>query len=107
MGAPLSPVQDPRVQQWEHAVIGASPVLAADRDARAQVISKLYRQYLPAAFKARTPEAELRVWTSLGYYLTTPPTSRKPFALSAEEADAVVEAIRQLVERLPKEDSLN
>ena len=107
MGAPLNSVQDPRVQQWEHAVIGASPVLAADRDARAQVMSKLYRQYLPAAFKAHTPEAELRVWTSLGYYLTTPPTSRKPFALSAEESDALVEAVRQLVERLPKEGSTN
>ena len=85
-------------------MLGASAELAVDSDARTQVLNKLYHQYLPAAFKATTPESDDRVWSSLGYYLRAPTTSRKHFALSQEESDAVVEAVHSLVERLRKEN---
>ena len=99
----MNPGQNPPALQWEQAVIDNSALLAVDPEARSQVLSKLYRQYLPAAFKARTPESDDRVWSSLGYYLRSPSTSRKCFALSQEESDAVVEAVHRLVERLRKE----
>ena len=99
----MSRDQDPTAQQWEQAVIDASAVLAGDSDARYQVLSRLSREYLPAALAARTPDADDRVWSSLSSYLRTPATGRKPFALPIEEAEAVVEAIHSIVEQLRKE----
>ena len=95
--------EQPPQAAWQQAVIHASSVLATDADALNQVMSKLYRQYLPAAFRARTPEADLRVWSSLGYYLTASATSRKLFSLSPQEADGVVQAVRELVNALRRQ----
>ena len=99
-------MQEALKRRWEQVVIDASASLAADQEARDRFLSRLYGKYLPAAFKARTPEADLRVWSSLGYYLTTATTNRKPFALSVEEADAVVETVRRLLERLRTQGSV-
>ena len=99
----MTPERPPLERMWEDAVSEASPDLAEDSVARGQVMSKLYNQYLPAAFRARTPEADLRVWSSLRYYLTAAITIRKLFSLSDQEAGAVVEAIRERVRRLRAE----
>ena len=63
-------------------------------------MSKLYYQYLPAAFRANTLETNLRVWSALGAYLTTPATSRKLFVLSVQEATAAVQSVRELTDIL-------
>ena len=96
----MNPKQLAPARRWEEVVIGASPVLAADSAAFNQVMSKLYYQYLPAAFRAHTPATDLRVWSALDAYLTTPATSRKQFVLSVQEATAVVQSVRELTEML-------
>ena len=51
--------------------VGASPMLAADSPGLNQVMSKFRNQYLPAAFRASTPEMNHRVCSALGAYLTS------------------------------------
>ena len=96
---------NPTRASWsvEEVVTGASPTLAADSLGLNQVMSKLCNQYLPAAFRARTPEMNHRVWSALGAYLTSPTTSRKLFVLSEQESATVVRSVRELAEALHHE----
>jgi len=99
----LSPEQEPSAQLWEQALMAASPILAADTEARSYLLERLSHQYLPAAFRAQTPETDARVWSSLSYLLRAPATARKPFELSVEEAEAVVAAVHIIVEAIRRQ----
>ena len=99
----MNPKQLAPASRLEEAVIGASPTLAADSPELNQVMSKLRSQYLPAAFRASTPEMNHRVWSALSAYLTSPTTSRKLFVLSEQESATVVRSVRELAEALRHE----
>ena len=83
--------------------VGASPMLAADSPGLNQVMSKFRNQYLPAAFRASTPEMNHRVCSALGAYLTSPTTNRKLSVLSEQESATVVRSVRELAEALHHE----
>ena len=89
----------PNTQDWRDAH-RVSPVLAADPDLLSHVVGRFERKYLRAVLTARTPEAEERAWNAFHAYLVSPATSRKPFAAPHTEADAVLDNLRALVQRL-------
>lgn len=72
--------------------------LAGDPEARQQVVDRFRDKYLVAILRASGPAALGRAWGSFRYYLVTPPTRLKPFHLTEPEADAVLAALREIVE---------
>ena len=88
----------PQKTAWTERADQALMPIVPDADDRAQMVARFHGQYLPALGMARTPGAVDRVWDAFRYYLTTPATSRKPFALSWDEAVGVTDAIQWLLD---------
>jgi len=58
------------------------------------VIDRLELQYLPAFISAKDNFAREKVWLALWTYLTSRLTIRKPFQLTSEEADKIIDLIQ-------------
>ena len=74
---------------WE-AIANGSPELSDNPEGAEHLADRFEGQYLPAMMKARTPEAQERVWLAFWTYLTAPLTQRKPFRLSSKAADQLI-----------------
>jgi len=80
------------------AIISDTPELAGDGHSIEQIADRFTRQYLSAWARAGAHEMRERVWQAFWSYLTSAPTPRKAFQLSAESADALIGKIRERVE---------
>ena len=68
------------------------------------MLDRFFRQYFPALLRSPASVDAERVWESFRYYITVPSTSRKPFALSMEEAEWVIAALAELLPGPPVGD---
>jgi hypothetical protein len=64
-----------------------------DDATREYLLARFAAQYLPALKASRSPRAAVRAWDAFRAYLTAPATVRKPWSLSWDEAERVVEAL--------------
>lgn len=87
------PAQDALPRQADVALARLVP----DEASRRQVLDRFFRQYLPALARSPASGDAERVWESFRYYITAASTSRKPFALSVEEAERVIAALAELM----------
>ncbi|MBI2866916.1 MAG: hypothetical protein HYX97_01115 [Chloroflexi bacterium] len=87
---------------WAQAANEALAFLTGE-SIRAQIVFRFQEQYLPALLRASNSTAVARVWDSFRYYLMVEATWRKPFALSGEEANRVVNALKALSPLPPEE----
>ena len=100
---PPSPEETDLAAAWAQAADEALAFIT-DEAARAHIVFRFQEQYLPALLRSPNGAAVKRVWDSFRYYLTVGATWRKPFALSGEEADRVVDTLKALCPQ-PPEDS--
>ncbi|MBM3941119.1 MAG: hypothetical protein FJ318_09650 [SAR202 cluster bacterium] len=75
----------------------AAVAFVEDDAAREQIVDRVLFQYVPAALNAKTDEQTARAWDALRYYLTTRPTPRKPWQLSAADAERIVAGLQGVV----------
>ena len=68
-----------------------------DPDHRAHLLFRFEGKYLPAIRGAQTQAELARAWSSFHYYMTVRATNRKPFALTADEADRACEILTGLL----------
>ena len=73
------------------------PILLENPDFLQIISDRLQGQYLPALNAANDDFAQKKVWLALWTYLTSRFTIRKPFQLTAAEADQVIDIIQSTI----------
>ena len=84
---------------WE-ALAGGSQELSDNPQAAGHLVYRFLGKYLPTLLAARTEEARERVWLAFWSYLIARASMKKPFGLSQQAADELIERFqRELVQR--------
>ena len=83
---------------WE-ALAGESAELSDNPRGTEHLVYRFLGKYLPAVLKARTPDARERAWLAFWSYMIARRTSRKPFGLSQQGTDALIERFQAELER--------
>ena len=79
---------------WQ-AIVNDLPELVDNQEGAAHLVYRFVGQYLPALGKAPTHEARDRVWMAFWSYLVAPSSRRKPFGLSHQAADRLIEQFQK------------
>ncbi len=92
----------PTAEEWR-AAFEATPSLAQDAALLDHVRQRFHSKYLETIMQSRNVTAQERAWEGFYFWLVFPQTSRKPFEVPPEQADALLAALRPLVARLREE----
>ncbi len=81
-------------------VFEATASLSQDESLLDHVRQRFHSKYLEAVMRARGEVAVDRAWEGFYFWMVFPATNRKPFEIPVDEADALIGALRPLVQQL-------
>ena len=84
---------------WESIVFESSGFIG-NLEGAEHFIYRFMGQYLPAIMKGRSEEGVERAWLALWSYMIARRSARKPFTLSHDAADDLINRLKMELERI-------
>ena len=91
--------EPPSEQAWREAFL-AAPTVTQDEAVFDHVMTRFRTKYLEAVLRARGEAAVERAWEGFYFWMVFPATNRKTFEVPVDEADALIGALRPLVQQV-------